>query len=74
MKVIVTDEVPFKVLNTSCTIGYSNGYTLAYSADGVNFTQYGEATPADEVNVVNGLTRYSWLKLVGNSGDVVVVL
>ena len=74
MKVIVTDEAPFKVLNTSCTIGYSNGYTLAYSADGVNFTSYSEATPQDEVNVVNGLTRYSWLKLVGNSGDVVVVL
>lgn len=74
MKVIVTDETPFKVLGSSCTIGYSGGYTLAFSADGVNFTEYDSATPADEVNVVNGLTRYSWLKLVGNSGDVVVVL
>ena len=75
MKAIVHNEEPFKVLNSSVTIGFStSGYTLAYSANGSQFTNYTEATPANEVLIVNGLTRYSWLKLVGNSGDVEVTL
>lgn len=75
MKVIVSGEQVFKVAKNQVAIGPSaSGYTLAYSADGVNFTEYAEATPANENLIVNGVVQYSYLKLVGNEGEVVVVL
>ena len=52
----------------------ANGYTLAYSADGVNFTEYTEATRAGENLIVNGVPQYAWCKLVGNEGEVDVIL
>lgn len=75
MKIIVSDEQVFKVAKNQVAIGPSaSGYTLAYSADGVNFTEYSTATPASENLIVNGVVQYSYLKLVGNEGEVVVVL
>lgn len=74
MKTIVTGEVPFKALKSQFMIGPSEGgYTLAYSADGVNYTNYSESTPAGENAVVNGAVQYAYFKLVGNTGDVIVI-
>lgn len=76
MQVIVHGETPFKVLKDQVFIGPSaSGYTLAYGAskDGT-FTNYSDATPANENLVVNGVVQYSWLKLVGNTGNVEVIL
>lgn len=50
-----------------------SGYTLAYSADGVHFTQYDEATPAGENLIVNGCVPFMWFKLVGNTGEAVIM-
>ena len=51
----------------------SAGFTIAYSADGINFTNYSEATPANEVLLVNGAPKNVFWKLVGNVDDNVVV-
>lgn len=75
MKVTVIDEQVFKVAKNQMTIGPSaSGYSLAYSADGVNFTTYTTAVPANENCIVNGVPQYTYCKLVGNVGPVVVVL
>ena len=75
MQITVNGERKFKVLKDQFMVGPSaSGYTLAYSADGVNFTNYTEATPANENLIVNGFMMYGWAKLVGNSGEVEVIL
>lgn len=76
MQVKVSGETPFKVCKDQVFIGPSaSGYTLAYGAakDGT-FTSYSEATPANENLIVNGVVQYCWLKLVGNSSEVDVIL
>lgn len=71
----VNGSTPFQVIRTSAAIApTTNGYTLAYSADGINFTPYVEGTPADENLVINGLQPDMWLQLSGNTDDNVVVL
>ena len=75
MKIVVNGEQVFKVAKNQMTIGPSaSGYTLAYSADGENFTEYSEATPANENCIVNGLPQYTYVMLSGNTGDVTVIL
>lgn len=76
MQGIVNGEKPFKALKSSFAIGpSSSGYTLNF---GVNpngpWTPWGEATPADECVVVNGVTPYMWFYLEGNTEDVEVIL
>ena len=75
MKQTVTGEQSFKVLKDQFMVGPSaSGYTLAYSADNEHFTNYSEATPANENLIVNGAMMYSFWKLVGNTGDVEIIL
>lgn len=71
----VSGETPFKVMKDTCAVApTSAGYTLAYSADKINWTAYTEATPAGENLIVNGLTPYMWLKLSGNTDNNVLVI
>lgn len=69
----ITGEAPFQVLARSFIVGPSaKGYTLAYSADGLNFTEHDKATPADENLIVNGVPKFAYFKLVGNASTVAV--
>lgn len=69
----ITDEQVFGIPTNSFSVGFSTtGYTLNYSADGQNFTAWEEATPANEVLVVNGIPKGMGFKLVGNTGDVFI--
>ena len=71
----VSKEQSFKVLKNTFSVGEtSNGYTLAYSVDDVNFTNYDKATPANEVLIVNGVTPFTFFKLVGNTDDDVKII
>ena len=68
---ILTGEQPFQVLSHSIVFGPSaSGYTFAYSGDGVVYTEYSDATPANETLIVNGLAFGTYVKLVGNEGEV----
>ena len=70
-RIKITGEQPFQVLATSFAISPSaEGYTLNYSANGVEYTAWKEATPANEVLVVNGVAKLMYFKLVGNASDV----
>ena len=69
----ITGDTPFQVLAHSCAISPSaQGYTLNYSADGINYTAWDEATPANENLIVNGLAYGTYLRLSGNTSEVVI--
>lgn len=71
----IEGEEKFKALKNQFMVGFSaSGYTLAYSADGENFTLYTEETPANEVLMVNGAMQYGYYKLVGNTDEVEIIL
>lgn len=69
----VTDEAAFQVEAENFAISPSaTGYTLNYSADGVNFTPWSEGTLAEVTQVVACAACGMFYKLVGNVGDVVI--
>lgn len=73
-KFVIKGETPFIIGARNFSVGYSStGYTLAYSVNGVDFTEWPEATPANEVCMVNGCTNGNTFKLVGNVGEVEVL-
>lgn len=75
MKQTISGEEKIKVLKDTVTVGFSSsGYSLAYSADGEDWTVYETATPANEVLVINGLTPYSYIKLSGNTDTSVSII
>lgn len=67
----IKGEQPFQILAHSFAVSPSaEGYTLNYSANGEEYTAWEEATPANEVLVVNGVAKLMYFKLVGNQSDV----
>lgn len=69
----ITGETIFYIPSNEFAISPSNEeYTLAYSADGVNFTNYEKATPAGETLVVNGIPKFMKFKLIGNNSTVTI--
>lgn len=73
-KKIISGETPFQVDAHSFSVSPSSeGYTLNYSADGVNWTAYSDATPANEVLIVNGVSFNQYIKLAGNASEVTII-
>lgn len=69
----IQGEQIFSIPQNSFAISPSaEGYTLAYSADGINFTNNDEPTPAGETLVVNGCAKFMKYKLVGNQSEVLI--
>lgn len=69
----ITGEQPFQVLAHSFALSPSAaGYTLQYSADGVNFSDWEEATPANETLVVNNIAKGMFFRLDGNASKIVI--
>lgn len=69
----ITGEQSFSPLAHSFGVSPStSGYTLAYSADGVNYTLYEESTPANETLIVNGVPKGFYFRLAGNTSDVTI--
>ena len=69
----IKDEAVFQVEESNFAISPSTtGYTLNYSADGVNFTPWTDGTLAEVTQVVACAARGMYYKLVGNVGDVVI--
>ena len=75
-KQIVSGETKFKAAKNQFMVGPSvSGYQVAYSANGVDFTNDADAiVPANENLVYLGSMQYGWYKLVGNTGEVEVIL
>lgn len=73
MTIKISGETPFQVQAHSCIISpSSNGYTLQYSADGENYTPWSAATPSNENCMVVGLAWGSYIRLSGNTSEVVI--
>lgn len=74
-KITIHGEQVFRAQRDQFAVAPSEaGYTVAYSADGVNFTNDTDAVvPANETLVYLGAMTYGWYKLVGNQGDVEVL-
>lgn len=69
----IENENAFSVPANSFAVSASEqSYTLHYSVDGESFTAWEEATPANEVLVVNGVARGMIFKLVGNQSIVYI--
>lgn len=69
----ISGETPFQVMAHSFSVSPStSGYTLAYSADGIGYTNYSEATPANEVLIVNGVGNNMFFKAVGNTDSITI--
>ena len=65
---------PFSVPADKFIIGAStSGYTLNYSADGVTWTAWEDATAANKNQVVIGLPVNTYVKLVGNTADNILI-
>lgn len=70
-KKIISGEAPFQVLAHSFAVSPSaSGYTLQYSANGEDYTDWSEATPANDTLVVNGVAKNMFFKLKGNTSEV----
>ena len=60
------NETSFQVLSHSFSVSPSTyEYTLQYSADGVNWTNYPEPIPAEETLIVNGCAFGQYINLDG---------
>lgn len=69
----INGEAPFQVTAHSFGVSASNdGYTLNYSADGVSWTAWSSATPANEVLFVVDVPKSCYFKLVGNHSEVII--
>lgn len=73
MTLKISGETPVQILAHSFVVSQSeSGYTLNYSGDGITWTQHSEATPANEDLIVNGIAWGTYIKLVGNTSEVVI--
>lgn len=64
----IQGETPFQVNAHSFSVSPSSeGYTLNYSANGVDYTAYTDSTPSNENLIVNGIAKGMYFKLVGNN-------
>lgn len=71
----INKEDAFSSTNDNFAVGpTSGGYTLAYSVDGINFSNCPNDTPAGETLVVNGFPEGMIFKLLGNVDNSVKLL
>ena len=73
-KITVHGEEVFRAQKSQFAVApTSAGYTVAYSANGIDFTNDTEAVvPANENLVYLGAMQYGYYKLVGNADNVEV--
>ena len=72
-KINVHGEAPFQVLAHSFSVSHAEtSYTLEYSADGYDYTEWEESTPANETLFCVDIPKNAFFRLKGNTGDVVV--
>jgi len=74
VKIKITGEQPFQVNARSFAVSPSNEtYTLCYSADGRDFTEWNESTPSGNNLVVNSIAKSMYFYLKNNNSEVTVV-
>lgn len=74
MKLFIDGEQPFQVSGAhSCIISPSeSGYVLQFSGDGINYTDWSEAVPANENCMVVNFAKFTFFRLKNNTSKVIV--
>ena len=74
MQILISKDEIFRSYGKSMAVASTfEGYTLQYSVDGENWTQYAEQIPAGENLIVNDLVQGIYLQLVGNVNDNLII-
>ena len=74
-KITVHGEEVFRAQKDQFAVAPAQGYTVAYSANGVDFTNDSDAVvPAGENLVYLGAMQFGYYKLVGNTENVEVLV
>lgn len=71
----VNGAEPFQVPNKNgkfCISPSAQGYTLNFSADGVDYSPIKIATPQNETALFGPFSEGLWYKLVGNTSEVTI--
>ena len=72
-KFTIKGENKFKIPAHSFTISPSTeSYTLGYSADGINFTEWEDSVPIGDNLVITDAPLNLTFKLIGNTSDLIV--
>lgn len=67
----INGEKPFQILSHSFSVSPSeSGYTLQYSANGIDYTDWSSSTPANDTLIVNGVAKGMFFKLKDNTSEV----
>lgn len=70
----ISGEELFQIPSDKFIIGATaSGYTLNYSADGVSWTAWEEATAANDNQVVVNIPFNTYCKLAGNTSNDVLI-
>lgn len=73
MVIKIQGEKPFSIQSNAFGVSPSNEeYTLQYSVDGVNYTDYKDKVPAGENLVVCGVSKELFFRLKDNNSDVMI--
>lgn len=69
----VSGQTPFQINARSFAVSPSNEtYTLCYSADGVNYTDWEDETSSGETLVVNNIAKSMFFYLKNNNSEVTI--
>lgn len=70
----IVGEQPFSMLNNGFSVSPSSeGYSLQYSGDGINYRDWDDEIPANETLIVTGLPFVPlYFRLKGNNSTVTV--
>lgn len=66
-RVRISGEQPWQVLSHSAVLSPSSeGYTLQFSANGIDYTDYPETVPANESLMVCNCAKFTYFRCKGN--------
>lgn len=72
MKKTIFGEEAFQVIAHSFSVYSDSAYTLAYSSDGIHYTNWEEGTTAGETLFVVNVPKNAYFKLVGNGSQATI--
>ena len=74
MQILISGEEVFRCYGKTMAVAATSAdYTLRFSVDGENWTDYAETIPAGENLIVNDLVQGIYLQLSGNTNDNLII-
>lgn len=74
MQIVISKDEIFRSYGKSMAVAATfEGYTLKYSVDGENWSQYQQSIPANENLIVHDLVQGIYLQLAGNVNDNLII-